>query len=107
MLRVYDSLPKREPAICRSWRHFGGRRDLIEKDPGFRSLIRDSRVQHLEEGIRGWVGWNLVTMQALQRQASCTSGVRLEDAQAIDDVNLYERLGFDTFVQLSTNFYEK
>jgi len=33
------------------------------------------------------------------------SGVRQEDADAIDDVNLYDRLGFDTFVQLSTNFY--
>ncbi|KAG0586688.1 hypothetical protein KC19_2G109000 [Ceratodon purpureus] len=44
-------------------------------------------------------------MQSLQRQASCMSGVRQEDALAIDGVNLYERLGFDTFVQLSTNFY--
>ena len=46
-------------------------------------------------------------MQSLQRQASCMSGVRQEDALAIDGVNLYERLGFDTFVQLSTNFYNK
>lgn len=33
------------------------------------------------------------------------SGVRQEEAAAIDHVNLYEKLGFDTFVQLSTNFY--
>lgn len=46
-------------------------------------------------------------MQALQRQASCMSGVTQEGAVAIDDVNLYEKLGFDTFVQLSTNFYKK
>jgi len=33
------------------------------------------------------------------------SGVSQEDATAVDDVNLYERLGYDTFVKLSTNFY--
>jgi hypothetical protein len=46
-------------------------------------------------------------MQALQRQASCMSGVSQEAALAIDGVNLYERLGFDAFVQLSTHFYNK
>lgn len=35
------------------------------------------------------------------------SGVSQEDATAVDDVNLYERLGYDTFVKLSTNFYNK
>lgn len=46
-------------------------------------------------------------MQALNRQASCMSGVAHEDATAIDNVNLYEKLGFDTFVKLSTNFYNE
>lgn len=48
-------------------------------------------------------------MQSLQEQASARSGVKLEDAFAIDDVNpsLYQRLGHDTFVKLSTNFYDR
>jgi hypothetical protein len=46
-------------------------------------------------------------MQSLQRQASLMSGVSQEDSTAVDDVNLYERLGYDTFVKLSTNFYNK
>lgn len=46
-------------------------------------------------------------MQSLHRQASLWSGVKQEDASAIDDVNLYERLGFEAFVKLSTNFYNK
>lgn len=46
-------------------------------------------------------------MQSLHRKASCMSGVKQEEAAAIDHVNLYEKLGFNTFVQLSTNFYTK
>ncbi|CAK9208240.1 unnamed protein product [Sphagnum jensenii] len=46
-------------------------------------------------------------MQWLHAQASVNSGVKQEDAFSIDKVNLYERLGFDTFVKLSTNFYTR
>jgi hypothetical protein len=33
--------------------------------------------------------------------------VKQEDAFAIDKVNLYQRLGRDPFVKLSTNFYNR
>eukprot|EP00246_Nothoceros_aenigmaticus_P009114 TRINITY_DN24437_c0_g1_i1.p1 TRINITY_DN24437_c0_g1~~TRINITY_DN24437_c0_g1_i1.p1 ORF type:complete len:160 (+),score=24.36 TRINITY_DN24437_c0_g1_i1:172-651(+) len=48
-------------------------------------------------------------MQNLQEQASARSGVTQEDAFAIDDVDpsLYQKLGHDTFVKLSTNFYDR
>ncbi|CAM6121110.1 unnamed protein product [Calypogeia fissa] len=46
-------------------------------------------------------------MMSLQEQATIRSGVRQEDAFAIDEVNLYQRLGQDAFVQLSTNFYNR
>lgn len=46
-------------------------------------------------------------MQSLQQKASEMSGVRLEEAFKIDEVNLFERLGMDGFVQLSTNFYNR
>ncbi|CAK9225366.1 unnamed protein product [Sphagnum troendelagicum] len=46
-------------------------------------------------------------MQSLQQQATTRSGVKQEDAFAIDEVNLYQRLGRDPFVKLSTNFYNR
>lgn len=46
-------------------------------------------------------------MNSLQAQASERSGVTLEEAFSIDAVNLYERLGHETFVELSTNFYDR
>eukprot|EP00897_Mesotaenium_endlicherianum_P002444 jgi/Mesen1/2227/ME000152S01311 len=46
-------------------------------------------------------------MQSLQEQACVRSGVTREEAFKIDEVNLYERLGHDTFVKLSTNFYDR
>ena len=35
------------------------------------------------------------------------SGVPQADAMSIDEVNLYERLGKDPFVELSTAFYTR
>ncbi len=46
-------------------------------------------------------------MQSLQQQATTRSGVKQEDAFAIEKVNLYQRLGRDPFVKLSTNFYNR
>jgi truncated hemoglobin YjbI len=44
---------------------------------------------------------------SLQDKASQDSGVSQEEAFKIDQVNLYERLGRDVFVQLSTEFYNR
>jgi hypothetical protein len=44
---------------------------------------------------------------SLQEQATRRSGVKQEDAFAIDEVNLYQRLGLDTFIKLSTEFYTR
>ena len=46
-------------------------------------------------------------MQSLQVQASEKSGVNQEDAFEIDKSNLYERLGHQCFINLSTNFYTR
>ncbi|KAJ7554395.1 hypothetical protein O6H91_06G138300 [Diphasiastrum complanatum] len=46
-------------------------------------------------------------MQSLQQQATGRSGVKEEDAFAIDEVNLYQKLGHQTFVNLSTEFYNR
>ncbi|XP_047968099.1 two-on-two hemoglobin-3 [Salvia hispanica] len=46
-------------------------------------------------------------MQTLQEKASEWSGVSQNDAFAIDDTNLYEKLGLHTFINLSTNFYNR
>ncbi|GLJ18058.1 hypothetical protein SUGI_0318590 [Cryptomeria japonica] len=46
-------------------------------------------------------------MQSLQQKALEWSGVAGEDAFAIDDTNLYQKLGHQTFVDLSTNFYNR
>lgn len=46
-------------------------------------------------------------MQSLQQKASEWSGVSTDDAFAIDDENLFEKLGFETFINLSTNFYTR
>lgn len=45
-------------------------------------------------------------MPTLPEIASERSGVPLSDAFSIDEVNLYERLGHETFVKLSTAFYD-
>ncbi|XP_057957389.1 two-on-two hemoglobin-3 isoform X2 [Malania oleifera] len=46
-------------------------------------------------------------MQSLQQKASEWSGVAQEDAFAIDETNLFMKLGLQTFVNLSTNFYDR
>ncbi|XP_022996482.1 two-on-two hemoglobin-3 [Cucurbita maxima] len=46
-------------------------------------------------------------MQSLQDKASEWSGVKREDAFAIDEVNLFQKLGLQTFVNLSTKFYNR
>jgi hypothetical protein len=47
-------------------------------------------------------------MQSLQEKASEWSGVKTEDAFAIDDNNLFQKLGgLQTFINLSTNFYNR
>ncbi|GFS40278.1 hemoglobin 3 [Actinidia rufa] len=46
-------------------------------------------------------------MQSLQQKASEWSGVDPSDAFAIDDTNLFEKLGLGTFINLSTNFYNR
>ncbi|XP_008445042.2 two-on-two hemoglobin-3 isoform X1 [Cucumis melo] len=46
-------------------------------------------------------------MQSLQDKASEWSGVKREDAFAIDEVNLFQKLGLQTFVTLSTKFYNR
>nr|GEY71952.1 two-on-two hemoglobin-3 [Tanacetum cinerariifolium] len=44
-------------------------------------------------------------MQTLQEKAAEWSGVDHEDAFAIDQTNLYQKLGLQTFINLSTDFY--
>jgi hypothetical protein len=44
-------------------------------------------------------------MQSLQEKASEWSGVDSADAFAIDNTNLFQKLGLQTFINLSTNFY--
>ncbi|XP_058074815.1 two-on-two hemoglobin-3 [Magnolia sinica] len=46
-------------------------------------------------------------MQSLQEKASEWSGVDPNDAFAIDSSNLYQTLGLQTFIDLSTNFYNR
>ncbi|CAI9775693.1 unnamed protein product [Fraxinus pennsylvanica] len=46
-------------------------------------------------------------MQSLQEKASEWSGVDPNDAFAIDQINLYQKLGLQTFINLSTNFYNR
>lgn len=46
-------------------------------------------------------------MQTLQQKASEWSGVSANDAFAIDNTNLFQKLGLQTFVNLSTNFYNR
>lgn len=46
-------------------------------------------------------------MQSLQQKASEWSGVDQEDAFSIDEVNLFEKLGLQTFINLSTDFYTR
>ncbi|CAA6672724.1 unnamed protein product [Spirodela intermedia] len=46
-------------------------------------------------------------MQSLQQKASEWSGVAGADAFAIDETNLFEKLGLQTFVDLSTSFYNR
>ncbi|KAG5048533.1 hypothetical protein AAZX31_04G076900 [Glycine max] len=46
-------------------------------------------------------------MQSLQQKASEWSGVSIADAFAIDEANLFHKLGLQTLVNLSTNFYNR
>ncbi|GAY60225.1 hypothetical protein CUMW_200310 [Citrus unshiu] len=46
-------------------------------------------------------------MQTLQEKASEWSGVDPADAFAIDETNLFRKLGLQTFINLSTNFYTR
>lgn len=46
-------------------------------------------------------------MQSLQEKASEWSGVKQSDAFSIDETNLFEKLGLQTFISLSTNFYSR
>ncbi|KAL7182058.1 hypothetical protein ACSBR1_040890 [Camellia fascicularis] len=46
-------------------------------------------------------------MQSLQEKASEWSGVDRNDAFAVDNTNLFEKLGLQTFIDLSTNFYTR
>ncbi|KAB1204479.1 Two-on-two hemoglobin-3 [Morella rubra] len=46
-------------------------------------------------------------MQSLQSKASEWSGVSQADAFAIDEINLFQKLGLQTFINLSTNFYTR
>ncbi|KAI4316165.1 hypothetical protein L6164_024171 [Bauhinia variegata] len=46
-------------------------------------------------------------MQSLQDKASEWSGVQTSDAFAIDETNLFQKLGLQTFINLSTNFYNR
>jgi hypothetical protein len=46
-------------------------------------------------------------MQSLQAKASEWSGVDSADAFAIDEINLFQKLGLEAFVNLSTNFYNR
>ncbi|XP_020218112.1 two-on-two hemoglobin-3 [Cajanus cajan] len=46
-------------------------------------------------------------MQSLQEKASEWSGVSTGEAYGIDEGNLFEKLGLQTFLNLSTNFYNR
>ncbi|QHO47006.1 Two-on-two hemoglobin [Arachis hypogaea] len=46
-------------------------------------------------------------MQSLQQKATEWSGVATDDAFAIDETNLFQKLGLQTFIRLSTNFYTR
>lgn len=46
-------------------------------------------------------------MQSLQEKASVWSGVDQADAFAIDESNLFDKLGLQSFINLSTNFYTR
>ncbi|KAH7574215.1 hypothetical protein JRO89_XS03G0266400 [Xanthoceras sorbifolium] len=46
-------------------------------------------------------------MQSLQEKAFEWSGVDPADAFAIDSTNLYQKLGLQTFINLSTDFYTR
>lgn len=46
-------------------------------------------------------------MASLQQKASEWSGVAPEDAFAIDEGNLFEKLGLQPFIDLSTAFYNR
>ncbi|KAF7830147.1 Two-on-two hemoglobin-3 [Senna tora] len=46
-------------------------------------------------------------MSTLQHKASEWSGVPTADAFAIDETNLFDKLGLQAFVNLSTNFYNR
>lgn len=46
-------------------------------------------------------------MQSLQQKASEWSGVAADDAFAIDKTNLFQDLGLQAFINLSTNFYTR
>lgn len=49
----------------------------------------------------------ILRLMSLQEQATRRSGVKQDDAFKIDEVNLFQRLGLDTFIKLSTNFYAR
>ncbi|KAI3844705.1 hypothetical protein MKW92_035145 [Papaver armeniacum] len=46
-------------------------------------------------------------MQSLQEKASEWSGVKAEDAFSIDETNLFQKLGLQAFINLSTDFYTR
>lgn len=46
-------------------------------------------------------------MQSLQHKASEWSGVSTDEAFSIDETNLFQKLGLQTFINLSTNFYNR
>ncbi|XP_027333168.1 two-on-two hemoglobin-3 [Abrus precatorius] len=46
-------------------------------------------------------------MPSLQEKASEWSGVAAADASAIDNADLFNKLGLQTFINLSTNFYNR
>lgn len=46
-------------------------------------------------------------MQSLQQKASEWSGVATEDAFGIDETNLFQKLGLQPFINLSTHFYTR
>ena len=46
-------------------------------------------------------------MQSLQEKASQWSGVSQDDAFGIDNTNLFQKLGLQTFINLSTSFYNR
>ncbi|OIW14358.1 hypothetical protein TanjilG_15712 [Lupinus angustifolius] len=46
-------------------------------------------------------------MQNLQQKASEWSGINTNDAFSIDQTNLFNKLGLQTFINLSTNFYNR